>query len=274
MILDRQEPARAISPNELISETFDHFLGMAESRTSRFLRFLSRIRSTQHLAEEDVESVSHLAIINNDERVEEAIHYANQSEEIVPFLKQGFRTYRSAELGLAALGWKQIPVGGGPEITEGAFASVSLAYKLSDRRLPLESRHLTAAKIQSLQSRSLLTRPSNNITYIRVWKEVEILKGLVHENIVGFYDMFAVDPEMETDNTDRYTATPDNRCFWILLEYANAGDLAKEIRRYEKHSIPESGARYYLLQICAGVHYMLIGKSVCVGSSIGRAWDM
>ena len=108
---------------------------MSESRTSRFLRFLSRIRSTRPLAEEDAESVSHLAINNNEERIEEAIHYANQKEEIEPFLKHGFRTYRSAELGLAALGWKGIPAGCGPVIIKGAFASVRLAYKLSDRGL-------------------------------------------------------------------------------------------------------------------------------------------
>ena len=225
---------------------------MAESRTSRFLRFLSRIRSSQPLIEEDVESVSHLAINSNDGRVEEEIHYANQEEATVPFVKHGFRTYRSAELGLAALGWKQIPVGGGPEITEGYFATVSLAYKLSDRRLPLESRHLTAAKIQKI----CVTKRSIR-DYSTVWKEVEILKGLVHENIVGFYGMFAVDPKLETDHTDHYKdANPDKRLFWILLEYANAGDLAKEIRRYTEVSIPEPGARYYMLQICAGVQYV------------------
>ena len=229
---------------------------MSESRTSRFLRFLKRIRSAQPLVEEDVESVSHLAVNNNDEREEEVIHYANQGEEIEPFLKHGFRTYSRSELGLAALGWKEIPVGSGPEISGGAYASVRLAYKLADRGLPLESRHLTAAKIQSLYSANL-TRPSNNKTYVRVWEEVEILKGLVHKNIVGFYGMFAVDPQLSTDHTDCYTCKSyDYRCFWILLEYANAGDLAKEIRRYNELSIPEPGARYYMLQICAGVQYM------------------
>ena len=229
---------------------------MAESRTSRFLRFLSRIRSTQPLSVEDVESVSHLSVNSNDGRVEEEIHHANQEEQIVPFLKQGFRTYRSADLGLAALGWKEIPVRSGPEIPRGSCGWISLAYKLSDQGLPLESRHLTAAKIQSLFTKSL-ARPSNNRTYIRVWKEVEILKGLVHENIVGFYGMFAVYPELDTDHTDRFTDTyPDYRDFWILLEYASAGDLSKEIRRYKTVSIPEPGARYYMLQICAGVQYM------------------
>ena len=86
---------------------------------------------------------------------------------------------------------------------------------------------------------------------------MEILKGLVHENIVGFYGMFAVDPDLETDQTDHFKDTyPDFREFWILLEYANAGDMTKEIIRHPKCTIPEPGARYYLLQICAGVQYM------------------
>ena len=218
---------------------------MSESRTSRFLRFLSRIRSAQPLAEEDAESVSHLAVNDNEERVPKVIHYDNQREEREKFLNRGFRTYRSAESGLAALGWKEIPVDDRPQIRAGAVANISLAYKLSDRGLPLESRHLAAAKIQGLR------------IYYRVWAEVEILKGLVHENIVGFYGMFAVDPLLDKDHTDHYKKTfPDSRLFWILLEYANAGDLAKETKRYNNNSIPETGARYYMLQICRGVSHL------------------
>ena len=193
-----------------------------------------------------------MAIDNNDERVEEAIHYTNQAEAVEEFQKHGFQTYRSAELGFAAFGWKELPVGGGPEIIKGGFASISVAYKLSDRGLPLETRHLTAAKIQRLCFPEHLMRG-----YTRVWMEVEIHKGLVHKNIVGFYGMFAVDPKQNWDHTDSYSNRfPDYRLCWILLEYANAGDLAKEIRRYDKFKIPEPGARYYMLQICAGVQYM------------------
>ena len=218
---------------------------MAESRTSRFLRFLSRIRSTQPLTHEDAESVSRLAINKKDERVEEDIHYADQEEEIEEFRRRGFCTYRTAELGLAALGWKELPAEFRPKIDEGAYAAISLAYKLSDRRLPLESRHLTLAKVQGLQQ------------CYRVWTEVEILRGLVHENIVGFYGMFAVDPELETDQKNRYKKKePDRRPFWILLEYASAGDMIKELSRYENNSIVETGSRFYMLQICAGVGYM------------------
>ena len=225
---------------------------MSESTCRRFLRFLSRIRSTRSLADEDAESVSLLATNNNDGRVEEVIHYDNQDEAIARFKMHGFRTYKSAALGLEELGWKELPVGRGPEILKGASGSISLAYKLSDRGLPLESRHLTAAKIQSICSVSHKSRD-----YRAVWKESEVLKGLVHKHIVGFYGMFAVDPELGTDHTDSYKDRyPDYRLFWILLEYANAGDLGKEVARYNKFKIPEPGARYYLLQICSGVQYM------------------
>ena len=225
---------------------------MSESRTGRFLRFLSRIRSSQCLAEEDAESVSHLAFNNNDDRVEEVIHYANQKEELENFLKRGFSTFRSAELGLASVGWKELPVGGYREIREGGVASIRLAYKATDQGVPLESRHLLAMKVQTPGFQSTASR-----VYSRVWTEVEILKGLVHANIVGFYGMFAVDFELEKDRTDHSKVpSSDNRLFVILLEYANAGDLAGEVRRYMKLSIPEPGARFYMLQICAGVQYM------------------
>ena len=62
-------------------------------------------------------------------------------------------------------------MGGGPNIREGAVAKIRLAYKLSDRGLPLESRHLTVAKIMCLRA------------YYRIWAEVEILRGLVHETL-------------------------------------------------------------------------------------------
>ena len=226
---------------------------MAESRTSRFLRFLSRIRSTRPLAEADVESVSHLAVNNNEERVPEVIHYENQKEEMDKFMRWGFRTYTTTDAGLAALGWKELPAGGGPEITPGAVAAISLAYKLSDRRLPLESRHLSVAKIQGLSHAHGLE------AYDRVWTEVEVLRGLVHENIVGFYGMFAVDPHMETDHDGNYkrdSRFPDHRILWTLLEYASAGDLVKEVKRYEIKSIPESGVRYYMLQMCRGLEHL------------------
>ena len=226
---------------------------MAESRTSRFLRFLSRIRSTRPLAEADVESVSHLAVNNNEERVPEVIHYENQKEEMDKFMRWGFRTYQSADAGLAALGWKEMPVDDRPKITKGAVASISLAYRLADRRLPLESRHLAVAKIQGLGH---VRDPK---ACDKVWGEVEILKGTVHENIVGWYGMFAVDPQMETDHDGNYlrdSRFPDRRVLWILLEYANAGDMAKEVKRYENKSIPESGSRYYMLQICRGLEHL------------------
>ena len=71
--------------------------------------------------------------------------------------------------------------------------------------------------------------------------------------------MFAVDPHMETDHDGNYkrdSRFPDLRILWILLEYANAGDLAKETKRYERKSIPEPGARYYTIQICRGLEHL------------------
>ena len=214
---------------------------MAESNTSkRFRRFLSRLRSARPLDEADSDSVSHLAV-DYENRKEEPIHYNNQAKAQDEFYRNGFRTFPTAEAGLASMGWKELPAGSGPEIKEGRDAHILLAYKLSDCGLPFESRHICLAKIQNL------TYPD------RLWAEVEILRGLVHEHIVGFRGMFGVDPEC---NKRKATTEKDNRLLWLLLEYASAGDLGKEVKRFEKKSIDEPGSRYYMLQICSGVGYM------------------
>lgn len=40
------------------------------------------------------------------------------------------------------------------------------------------------------------------------------------------------------------------------MEYANAGDLNKEILRYPGQRIPESGAKFYARQIGSGLRYL------------------
>ena len=79
-----------------------------------------------------------------------------------------------------------------------------------------------------------------------VWTEISVLKSAVHENIIDYYAAFAVIPE----NTSEMPAV------WMLLEYADAGDLAYEIQRYSAGHIPEPGARYYMQQICDGLLHL------------------
>ena len=49
---------------------------------------------------------------------------------------------------------------------------------------------------------------------------------------------------------------PDFGYFCMVMEYATAGDLEREIRRYPNLYIPESGALYYAKQILSGLQYI------------------
>ena len=207
---------------------------------SEFLSFLFRIRSTRPLNRRDSRSVTHLAVSKN-ERKEQPIPYTNQRAAFEEFRTTGLKTFPSPDAGLQSLGWKKLTCG--PKFQEGACATIRMAYKQSDRAIPLESRHLAVAKIQGV----------NQMT----WTEVQILRGLVHDNIVDLYGVFAVDRLWRSEYADNYPKpVPERRILWILLEYANAGDLLKEVYRYEGGSIPENGARYYMLQVCKGLQYV------------------
>ena len=213
---------------------------MAESRANCFLAFLSRIRSTRPLDRSDSRSITHLAV-SEHERKEQPIRHTDQEAAYQEFLANGLKTFPSPEAGLQSLGWKRLTCG--PKIKGGTYGTICMAYKLSERGTPLESRHLTVGKIQN----------ANQMT----WKEVHILNGLVHENIVDLYGVFAVDSKWTPEKGVSYRPPdPDKRVVWMLLEYANAGDLFKEAKRYEHMSMPENGARYYMLQVCKGLQHI------------------
>ena len=217
---------------------------MAESnRANRFIAFLSRIRSTRPLDRSDSQSITHLAVSEHISREEQPIQYTHQEAAYEEFLTTGLQTFPSEDAGLQSLGWKFLAPRCGPQLPQGSFATIRMAYKLSDRGTPLESRHLAVAKIQYVDQKA--------------WAEVQILKGLVHENIVDLYGVFAVDPARRSDEGVSYRSRiPEKRVLWLLLEYANAGDLEKEAKRYPNMCIHENGARYYMLQVCAGLEHI------------------
>ena len=177
---------------------------MAESnRAGRFLSLLSRIRSTRPLDRKDSESITHLAVSEHT-RHEQPIHYTNLEAAYEEFLNTGFKTFPIEDAGLQSLGWKQLPSAFRPGITEGGYAKICMAYKLSDRGFPLESRHLSIAKIQRVDPMT--------------WVEVQILRGLVHENIVDLYGVFGVDPQWRSEYSDNYpTPVPERRILWMLF---------------------------------------------------------
>ena len=120
------------------------------------------------------------------------------------------------------------------------MADIVLAYKLLDQQeessssraggVALQSKHLSIGKVQ----------PSHFTTAI--WTEVSVLRACVHENIVDLYAIFHAQQEKQ---------------IWLLLEYAHAGDMDKEIERTKPRCyLEEHHARYYMNQICAGMSYL------------------
>ena len=68
-------------------------------------------------------------------------------------------------------------------------------------------------------------------------REVEIHKRLDHENIIRLY-----------------TALEDEHCIYLVLEYAQKGNLFFLIRN--KKSLSEDEAFYFFIQACAGLYFL------------------
>jgi serine/threonine protein kinase len=181
------------------------------------------------------------------------------------WMERGLKTYSNPKKGIKKLGWKLVPPGVGPTFKEGAYGNIKLAYNRKETGVPLESRHLAIAKVQQL-----------SLYFEEIWSEVQILRGIVHENIIDCYGVFAVDTRARPSGLlgsmsswlTSFWQDTNEKDVWIMLEYASAGDLNKEIERYwdpdhDAHPvIPESGALYYMKQICAGVKH-LHDKHIC-----------
>lgn len=232
-------------------------------RLSRFFGSVANLSSSGSLSDEDRAIIAQ----QPDHRIlrkEEPIVYEHQKEAIEEWMQHGYKTYSRPSKGIRRMGWKLLEEGQGPTFGVGASARITLSYKRSERGKPLESRHLAVAKVLKLSE-----------FYREIWTETHILKGCVHENIIDIYGVFAVDLRqkpsgvMESVSTWFSTLFQENteKDIWILLEYANAGDLTKELERYRVPNseanpfIPEAGALYYMKQICAGVKY-LHGKNI------------
>lgn len=204
----------------------------SRSRTERVLGFLRRIRC-QVPRPEDYPVIEVIGP-KLRKRHEQPLDRHRPTEDELFEYGASLHAVQDQKQGLRELGFKEVPVGSGPNIVPGAKASIHLVYNMYEEGRPLEQRHLAAAKVQEMNSK---------VDIESTYYEVEILKSVVHENIVYFYDCF-------TTSYKKY------RSVWILLEYANAGDLEKEMDRYGGGNMPETGARYYATQIAHGLKYL------------------
>lgn len=232
---------------------------MWQVRRHRSLEFLNRIRGEGPRGSIDDSRIRKFAV-NERTRVEHPLNRRlhvtwNQRIEAMEqdFRRHGLsghpvRVFESGADGLKASGWSEIPIPGGHVIGEGGFGLLKLAYKFSESGVPLESRHLSAVKIQPKGGKQLSGR-----TIASIWKEIDILRAVVHENVIDYFSHFVT-----FSNHVTRTGTFEQRMsIWIVMEYASAGDMEREIERYTPDPrIPESGARFYALQVADGLSYL------------------
>ena len=120
-----------------------------------------------------------------------------------------------------------------------------MAYMKREGKDPLEYRHLAGVKVQP-NKRIKSWDPFDALMVPKAWTEINVMRGCVHPNIVAYYEHFAVE-------------APDKgvgMSIVMLIEYASAGDLKREVARYYPHAVPESGARYYVKQVMRGLAYL------------------
>ena len=234
---------------------------MSESqRANRFIQLLRRLRSSGPQTKADDAAISTIAQAP-PERTETVIRRDKEPHKLSQFFQET-AVFPDSKSALESFGWRELPAGGGPVIEAGATACITLAYKYSEAGVPLERRHLCVAKYQLADD------------FRSAWRDAEVLSGIVHENVVNFFGMFRIEPEHDARDRHNY---PLPSQVWLLLEYANAGDMRKEISRYmqqpvprgaagkrmqaaagpviRKTGIPEAGCRYYGRQIASGLKY-------------------
>jgi NIMA (never in mitosis gene a)-related kinase 1/4/5 len=69
--------------------------------------------------------------------------------------------------------------------------------------------------------------------------EVELLRRMVHPNIVGYMDSFLY-----------------KNCLCIIMEYCDAGDLGERVAKAKGVLFPETKIMTWFVQIAMGLHFM------------------
>ena len=248
------------------------FSGSKQRQETEFAEFLERIEGEGPSGEEDRDRI---ALFPEDRPARRELSIPRQPLRLNPFDRsardvrvhhdflahgnrgEGVQVFDTIDDGIAAFGWSAIPkipaelapasgrlTPDGVCLGEGSFGYVMLVYMKKEAKVKLEHRHLAAVKVQPKKNASEF--PASEV--VSAWIEINVLRGCIHPNIVAFYGHFAVCDDV---------SDPINKMSIVmLLEYASAGDLRKEVSRYDPDAIPESGARYYVKQVMLGLAYL------------------
>lgn len=201
-----------------------------------------------------------LPVINKPEHTKELLDHEGEPEEtpfdkidMTPPLTQFTTVHATLADAYKASGWGICQ----RFLGAGKWGQVYLGFRLTDMRLPLTDRHLCAVKQSYIWQEDAPVRDMmihekkvgrGSDRPVTEWKtpemimiEATVLKCLKHEHVVKLLHHYAVQ---------------ENRSFYLLMEYCDAGDLDHEQNMMPGYAFKIRVARYYFKQIMQGVKYI------------------
>lgn len=169
------------------------------------------------------------------------VEFVNKGNSHKKYKFRPFTVMKDQNVGLAQLGFVKYP--GAPVLREGDFGKIQLLKFLK------QGHAMDYPRVAALNTRKL-----DEVSCKFIWTESCAMKSVKHENVLDVYSEFVVEKK-NPDQASDYT-------YCMIMEYANAGDLATEIDRYPGRYIPETGARFYIRQIMSGLKCLLLKKIV------------
>ena len=224
----------------------------------RWRHWLDRLRSPQPITDDDLESIHSFSSSGSRDAnraevpLQGPVNWIDYTKHLAD---NELTTYRTSQDALTAHGYGILSKDDAPPIEPGLYGEIFRLFKLA--RQPsagaphaesgkhLRNKHLALAKVLHYDRHDV---------FHQIGVEYAVLRALNHEHIVSMRCAFAV-------ANDEHISDPswsDTKNIWIVLEYANAGDLEIECVRHQKLKtfIPESGCRYYMSHVCKGLAYM------------------
>lgn len=151
-------------------------------------------------------------------------------------LRNSFKSKKKQSLILDKSAFDEKYILGTQTLGKGSFAEVKLGVrKISGEKVAIKL---------------INKRKMKHKDFLKVRKEVKILLGLQHENIVQVYDAFS-----------------DKHFYYIVMEYAPGGDLFSKIVEAEE-DFTESQVRDLLLKMASALKYCkdngVVSKDICI----------
>lgn len=127
-------------------------------------------------------------------------------------------------------------------IGKGSFAAV---YKGKN----IDNDKAVAIKIIDIDR---LVKTGSDKKKVDINREIDVMKGMKHPNIVELYDVYKGKDRLEGSNNN--SVNPDD--IYLCLEYCDHGDLHKYLSKCPGKKLSEQKVRYFMIQLASGLKYI------------------